>query len=519
MSSLRKVYKIRIATKTIIPISNGIKGTQSNNNMLYTLSESLCLGDLVAELDFSKWAHKIESCTKYMIFLIVLILSLQVAAQEKWTLEKCIAYGIKNNLQLMDAGINEKLAGLNYLQSKWNLLPGVNAGVGAGMNYGRSVDPNTNGFVNTSFFNNSYYLGSSVDLFNGFILQNQIRYQKFRKEAAENSKLNVQDDLAFEVMSAFFNVVYYKELLTIANEQKALSEMIVKKLQILVSTGLKAQTDLLEVMANFEKDELLIIQTSNMIASSMIGLKKAMNLNPDQQIELAIPEKEQIEVAEIVSDIPLLYTQHIGWSPSIRLFDSELQASRKIIAISKGGFFPSISLQAGYNTGFYETNKVDNQTIAFNRQIRNNRSQYVGASLNIPLFSRNAVRFDVQRARLSFEQSQAKLELAKQTVRYEIEETYNELTASWKELQQSEKQMQADTLAFQAAQKKYDQGMINAVELYTTKNRMANTASLVLHSKLTYEMKKRMLGFYKGERFWEEEEEKGRRGESEKVRK
>jgi len=447
-----------------------------------------------------------KSCTRYLLFVITLFLSLQVTAQEKWTLEKCIAYGIKNNLQLMDAGINEKLAGLNYHQSKWNLLPSVGAGAGAGMNYGRSVDPNTNGFVNTSFFNNSYYLSSSLDLFNGFILQNQIRYQKFRKESAENNKLNVQDDLAFEIMTAFFNVVYYKELLTIDNEQKALSEMIVKKTQVLVSTGLKAQTDLLEVMANFEKDELLCIQTSNKIASSMISLKKAMNLNPDQQIDLAIPEKEQIVAAEIVADIPALYTQHIGWSPSIQLFESELRASQKNITINKGGFYPSISLQAGYNTGFYDTNKdADQQTIAFNSQIKNNRSQYVAASLNIPLFSRNAVRFDVQRARLSMEESQTKLELAKQTVRYEIEETYNELTASWKELQQAGKQMQADTLAFQAAQKKYDQGMINAVELYTTKNRLANTASQVLHSKLTYEMKKRTLEFYKGVRFWEGE--------------
>jgi len=461
--------------------------------------------------------------TRYLLFLLALSLSLQVTAQEKWTLEKCIAFGIKNNLQLKDAGINENLAGLNYRQSKWNLLPGVSAGANAGMNYGRSVDPNTNGIVNTSFFNNSYYLGSSVDLFHGFILQNQIRYQKFRKESAENNKLNIKDDLAFEVMSAFYNVVYYEELMNIANEQKTLSEMNVKKTQVLVSTGLKAQTDLLEVKANFEKEELFCIQTSNKISSSLISLKKAMNLAPDQQIDLAIPEKDQLVVAEIVADIPTLYTQHLEWSPSIKLFESELKASQKNITISKGGFFPSISLQAGYNTGFYETNKdANDQVIAFNSQIKNNRSQFVGASLNIPVFNRNSVRFDVQRARLSCEQSQTKLDLAKQTVRYEIEDTYNELTASWKELQQGEKQMEADELVFQAAQKKYDQGMINAVELYTIKNRLANTTSQVLHSKLTYGMKKRMLGFYKGVRFWEEEkgerERRGEGGEGEKMR-
>ena len=446
---------------------------------------------------------RVKRPARYLAFLILLIWTFQGSAQEKWTLNKCITFAIQNNLQLQDAQMNEKLAGINYRQSKWDLLPGIGAGADAGLNYGRSVDPNTNGIVNTSFFNNSYSLGASVDLFRGLMLQNQIRYQKFRKESAENNRLNATDDLAFAVMNAFFNVIYYEELLKIANDQKALSELNVKKTQILVATGLKAQTDLLEVKANFEKEELFCIQTSNNIASSRISLKKAMNLPAGQQIILDIPKEDPI-VADIVADMPELFKQHIGWSPYIKSFESDFRASQKNINMSKSGFFPSIKLQAAYNTGFYETNKNANQqVIAFNDQIKNNRSQFIGASLNIPIFSKNSVRFDVKRARLASEQSQNKLELAKQTVLYEMEENYNELTASWKELQQAEKQMQADTLAFQAAQKKFDQGMINAVELYTIKNRLANTTSQVLHSKLTYEMKKRILDFYKGKRFWE----------------
>jgi outer membrane protein len=441
--------------------------------------------------------------TRYLAFLVLLILALQGNAQEKWTLNQCITYAIQNNLQLQDTKMNEKLAGMNYRQSKWDLLPGIGAGADAGLNYGRSVDPNTNGIVNTSFFNNSYYLGASVDLFRGFMLQNQIRYQKFRKESAENNRLNATDDLAFAVMNAFFNVIYYEELLKIAQDQKSLSELNVKKTQILVNTGLKAQTDLLEVKANFEKEELFCIQTSNNIASSRISLKKAMNLPAEQQITLDIPKEDPV-VADIIASMPELYKQHIAWSPYIKSFESDFRASQKNVNISKAGFFPSIKLQASYNTGFYETNKDANQqVIAFSDQIKNNRSQFVGASLNIPIFSKNSVRFNVNRARLANEQSLNKLELAKQTVLYEMEENYNELTASWKELQQAEKQMQADTLAFQAAQKKFDQGMINAVELYTIKNRLANTTSQVLHSKLTYEMKKRILDFYKGKRFWE----------------
>lgn len=430
------------------------------------------------------------------------MLSQQLGAQEKWSMNDCINYAIKNNLQLKDVKINEEIAGINSRQSKWNLLPSVGAGADAGMNFGRSIDPNTNGIVNTSFFNNSYYLGASMELFNGLMLQNQIRYQKFRKEAAENSRLNATDDLAFAVMNAFFQVIYYEELLKLANEQKAISQMNLKKTEALVNNGLKAQTDLLEVKANFEKDELFCIQTANNIASSRISLKKAMDLPSDQQITLVVPQESP--VAETINKLPELYNQHISWSPYIKVFESEYFASRKMLNMSRSSFFPSIRIQAAYNTGFYETNKdAQNQVIDFNTQIKNNRSQFVGASLSIPIFGRNAARFDVKRAKLASEQSTTKLELAKQTVRYEMEQNYNELTASWKELQQAKIQMEADTLAYQAAQKKFDQGMINAVEFYTIRNRMANTSSQVLHYTLTYGLKKRILEFYEGKRFWE----------------
>jgi len=439
----------------------------------------------------------------FLLILIQLASGLQLAAQEKWTLNDCINYALKNNLQLLNADMDKQLAEVSYRQSKWNRLPTIGAGSDAGKNYGRSVDPNTNGFVNTSFFNNSYYLGASVDLFRGFMYENQIRYNKFKKEATENKRINAADDLAFSVMNAFFNVIYFEELLKIANEQKALSELNVKKIDILVSTGLKSPADFLEVKANYEKEELFCIQTANNIATSWISLKKAMNLPPEKQIVLVLPETEAAFTG-IGANIQELFEQHTFRSPYIRSFEREWLASQKNVSINRARFSPSIRLQASYNTGYYETNKdANDKIIAFSDQINNNQRQFLGATLTIPLFNKNSVRFDVQSAKIGAEQAQTRLTIARQTLLYEMEGNYNELTASGKELQQSEKQMEADKLAFQAAQKKFDQGMINAIEMYTTKNRLANTTTQVLHAKLTYAVKKRILEFYKGSRFWE----------------
>jgi outer membrane protein len=454
--------------------------------------------------NYSFTFYLVNRQAKSLVFLILLMLGLQVNAQERWSLKECITYAIKNNLQLHQADLSEQIASQGYQKSKWNLLPGIGAGADVGRNYGRSVDPNTNGIINTSFFNNSYYIGASVDVFRGFMLQNQIRYQKFRKESTKNYRENATDDLAFEVMNAFFNVIYQEEMQKIAEEQKAISKLNVKKMERLVTTGLKAQTELLEVKANFEKDELFCIQSVNNIASAWIRLKKAMNLPPDQQITLAIVDENIITVDEITTDIAELFKEHSQRSPYIRMFENDWKASQKDVNVQKAGFFPSLSLQASYNTGFYETNKDASQrTISFNSQIKNNQSQFVGASLSIPIFSKRAVWFDVRQSKLLSEQAETKLNQSKQNLLYDMEQNYNDLTAAWKELQQSRNQLEADKLSFQAAQKKFDQGMINAIEFYTVKNRLASTTSQVFHSKLTLEIKKRTLDFYKGTRFWE----------------
>lgn len=348
--------------------------------------------------------------TKTLVLLILLLFVLKVNAQERWSLKECITYAIKNNMEIHQAGLSEQIASQNYQKSKWNLLPGIGAGAEAGKNYGRSVDPNTNGIINTSFFNNSYYIGASMDVFRGFMLQNQIRYQKFRKESTENYRENATDDLAFEVMNAFINVVYQEEMQKIAEEQRAISKLNVKKMEILVSTGLKSHTELLEVKANFEKDELLCIQSANNIASAWIRLKKAMNLPPDQQITLAFAEENTNTADEITTDIAELFKVHSQRSPYIRMFENDWKASLKDVDIQKAGFLPSLSLQAAYNTGFYETNKDAGQrTISFNNQIKNNQSQFIGASLSIPIFNKKAVWFDLRQSRLLSEQAETKL--------------------------------------------------------------------------------------------------------------
>jgi len=439
----------------------------------------------------------------YLLFSIFgFVVGNALVAQNTWNLSRCISFSIENNIGLRKLEVQQKMATEDLSQSKRDLLPGVSASSRAGISFGRSIDPNTNDIVNNEFFNNSYDLGASMTLFSGFRLVNQIEYQKFRKKATELNRLNAIDDLAFGVMNSYFDVLYYKGMLKIAQEQVETSRINLKKIEKQVELGMKSKPDLLEMKANFESEELRRIQIGNSLKTASLQLKQRMNLT--DTTEMVLDEEQSPMVITEKQDQQNLFSSYTQWSPYYQSFEAQLKASRKLLAISRSQLYPSLNANASMGTAFYETTKDDaGKTIAFSTQLDNNRNKYVGGSLNIPIFSRWAARSDIKKAKLQVEQAQNTLDEEKQKLYFEMVNNLNDLEALEKEYNQYLKQQEADQLAFQASEKKFEQGLVSVVDFYIAKNRLANSVSQVLNARLHWEIKKKALDFYSGKRFWE----------------
>jgi outer membrane protein len=423
-------------------------------------------------------------------------------AQQNWTLNQCISFAIENNINLKEFDILNKISTENLNQSKRELLPGISASSDAGISYGRSIDPITNGYVNTEFFNNSYSLGTSITVFDGFRLQNQIKYEKFRKQVSEYNRLNAIDDLAFKIMTSFFDVIYYEGMLEIAKEQVEASKLNLKTTEKQVEVGLKAQTDLLEMRANLEREELNRIQIENSRKTSLLQLKQQMNFVSAEEMNLV--DYSGSVVTENVADPLALFNQYTTWSPYYQSFEANLKATEKNLSLSRSQLYPSIAARGSINTGFSETNKNESgDVIGFGDQFKNNKRQYLGASLYIPVFSRWSNRSGVTKAKLEVERAQTILDSEKQKLFFEMANDLTDLESLNKEYDQAEKRKEVDNLAYKAAEKKLEQGLITVIEFYIAKNRLANTNSDVLRARLQWEIKRKTIEFYKGVRFWE----------------
>jgi outer membrane protein len=438
-----------------------------------------------------------------LILILVFVAGNALIAQNNWNLSQCISFALKNNIGLKKMEVGEKLAIENFRQSKRNLLPGISASSTAGFSFGRSVDPNTNGIVNNQFFNNSYDLSASMTLFNGLKMINQIEYQKYVKQATEMNRLNAIDDLAFQVMTSYFDILYYQGILKITEKQVEASGINLKKVERQVELGMKSKTDLYEMRANYETEELKRIQAENSLKTANLQLRQYLNLTDTIQVTLV--EEQSPMIAAQIPEQQSLFSSYLEWSPNFQSYQALLKASRKQLSISRALLYPSVTAYGSVQSGYYETNKDENdKTIKYGKQLDNNLSQYLGTTVSIPIFSKWSSRSEIKKAKLEVEQAQNTLDEQKQKLYFEMQNNLNDLEAIEKEYNQYQKQLEADKLAFQAAEKKIEQGVVSVVDFYIAKNRFANSESQVLKSRLQWEIKKKALDFYAGKRFWEQ---------------
>ncbi|APQ16990.1 TolC family protein [Maribacter hydrothermalis] len=432
----------------------------------------------------------------------LLLLSIwgSIIAQEIWTLDKCVAFALEHNLQLNDFKYTNQSNRETYRQSVRNLLPSVNASGNYSINYGRAEDPNTGTYVNQDFYSNNYSLESSIDLFQGFQKINSIKASKLLYKATQEEVLQQKYLLAFRVMQAFYDIQFFEGLVEISKEQLAVSQSNYNLVEKQVELGLKAGADLYEAESLLLTDKLNVTQSKNQLAAAKLTLIQEMNLENTSEIAIQKDLKEIVSVfesQEMKSDS--VYNEARDFIPMIKAQEFRAKAAKKQVAVSRGSLYPSLSFFAGIGTGYFETFRDTlGNTLPFREQFRDNTSQYIGVNLNVPISNGWSARSRVKQSKIEKLRAENNLKTQEQELFQAIQKLVQDYNSLLVELVQSNQKMDAQNLAFTIAQKRYEKGLINALELFTAKNLYASAQNENLQVKLRSEINKSTLDFYRG---------------------
>ena len=169
------------------------------------------------------------------------------------------------------------------------------------------------------------------------------------------------------------------------------------------------------------------------------------------------------------------------------------------MAAARGALFPSLSLNGGIGTGYFETIRdTSGITIPFRDQIRDNTFKFVGLSLNAPIFSGWANRSRIKQQKIALERAENNAKITEQELFQIIQQLVQERDALAVETAQTAKAVESQRVAFSVAQKRYEKGLINAIELGRAKNLYITAQNQELQARLRSQVNYSTLNFYKG---------------------
>lgn len=434
---------------------------------------------------------------KYLsIILLSLFASAAVAQPVRWDIEQCMRYAVENSPQTAIQRAQNEIHKQNYREAIGQILPSIAAGTNANFSFGRGLDAETNTYTDINSFSNNYGINASVVLFNGFAGINQARMQKINTLMGKQDLQKTMDDLAYATMEAFFNVQYYKEMVALAEEQLAESAGSLRRIERMAELGLKGAPDLAEMRAKEAADSYNLTRQRNILNIGIIILKEKMNF----------PIADQLDIVEYAPDGVIaksdmramdVYERAIDFLPVALTAQSSVEAQRLSYRSAKGKLLPTISAEGGVSTNFSKS--IDGAPYTpFPDQFRNKRGEYMGVSLSIPIFSGFARSASAARGRQQLAIVESRRDQTLRTLYSEIEQAVADMNGQAEEYRQAHKQSEAMAVAHDVNVRKYQEGLVSALDLNTSANRLMQARVEEKNAQMKFFLKQRLVNFYNG---------------------
>jgi outer membrane protein len=434
-------------------------------------------------------------------FLMLLVSSItSVSAQETITLEKALEIALANNLQIKQIQFQAALTEQDVKQAKMNFFPTVNSGVSSDFRWGSYFDQLT-GSLNTKSVNSlNGNINSSATIFQGFQRVNQVLANKYLLLADQSSTEKAKNDLQLAVVTTYLEALTNQDLTLASLEQLKLSKQQLEVEQINFDVGNRTLADLSQAKSQVAIDESNVTSTQNAFDLSILNLKQLMEMDPTVSIVLEkpiLPDPSNIESGYSAQEV---FSYAVENFPEIEIAKYNSQAAKTNIDILKGGYYPTLSISAGLGSG-YTSSFIDPQTnvvMAFRDQLKANRSEFIGLSLNIPIFNNFRTRIGVKRAKISYQNALLNEQSARNDLNKVINQSVLDLKAADKNYISSRLVFESMKEAFNVIKQRYDVGLANAIELSTSQTNMNKAEFDFITAKYNMIFRSKVIDFYLG---------------------
>ncbi|WP_242499288.1 TolC family protein [Flavobacterium sp. 140616W15] len=409
-----------------------------------------------------------------------------------WNLEQCIAYSKQQNIQINTLRLTTKSTEQDLLLSKAAKYPNLLGNASQTFTNAKNADPVVGGFQTQSSFAGNYSLGSSMVIYNGGYLNNDVRQKELFIKSAQFNADAAQNDITILITQSYLTILLAKENSIYLNEIVTTSKAQLKLGELKYNAGSIAKKDFVLLKAQLATDNYNLVVSQNNERQNTLTLKQLLQLPSGYNLNIQKPE----DLAAAFPVINLEDAQKIALEqrPEIKSSLLEKEAADLELLKAKASFKPTLTASGTLASGY-----SDNLSTSFASQLDNNFYQRVGLSLSVPVFNNRIARTNVEKSKIAIDQSKLDLTNTETVLSQKVEQAYINVLNAQSQFTAADEQLEANTENYRIANEQLRLGGINTVDYLQEKNLYVQAFQNFIQAKYNAVVSLKIYDFYRGD--------------------
>lgn len=465
-----------------------------------------------------------------LVFLILLCSSIGFG-QDKWSLQQCVDYALKNNVSVKQSDVQARISAITAKQSSMSVYPTLTGNINSSYQHGLTTNPTTNILESSSYVSGNMNLQASYNIFNWNARKNAIAANNLYQKADEIGIDKAKNDISLAVANAFLQVMLRREQARISEVQTNQSRAQLANTRMLVNAGSQPELNAIQLEAQLAKDTSALLQANALIEQALINLKAYLNYDFAQPFDIAAPSVDNIPIENITDLQPEpVYQLALKAQPLQKMYKIRIEAAGKEVKAARGYMYPGLAAFGGMSTRAINTQKPvlgrlpaqpDGSFVKLNgadypvyspsfgivsysgnpffNQLSQNFGQDIGIGINFSIFNNYTNRTQWERAKANVSQLQLQQEQENLNLRTNIYNAYQDAFSSYQKYEASQRTVAYSQKAFDISKKRFDIGLLGTFDYIITQNNLflAQIDEVSNHYDFVFKMK--VLEFYKGQ--------------------
>lgn len=408
--------------------------------------------------------------------------TLIAADTAKWDLATCLDYAKNNNITINTLKLDSKYSEQNVVAAKAAKLPNLSGSVTQGLTHYNS------GFEPAS----GYGVSSSVALYNGGYINNNIKSAELSLQAANLNIEAANNDITLSITEAYLNILLAKENVVYYQDLVNTTAAVVKQTQQRFDTGMVAKKDLLEVQATLASDKYALVAAQNTVRQNILTLKQILQLPSAMLFDVS--PKDSVTPVSLVAGLSEAQQLALNTRPEIKSSALNVAVQQTEVDKAKYSLRPSLSLNGSIGSS-YAKNTLDKLYFS---QIGDNFYQNLGLTLSVPIFDRKVTKTNVEKEKINTEIAKLDLQNTKTNLSQAVEQAYINVQNAQQQYIAANEQLTYSGETFRIANEQFKIGSYNIVDYLQQKNLYVQALQAFVQAKYASALYTKIYNFYTG---------------------